>query len=46
VLPPRADTLSTMRPARASRLPVSTTHRSVPMPSTSTTVPPMPSTST
>ena len=46
VLPPCADTLSTMRPARASRLSVSTSHRSVPMPSTRNTVPPMPSTST
>ena len=40
VLPPRAYTLPTRRLARASRLPVSTSHRSVPMPSTSTTVPP------
>ena len=43
VLPTRAETLPTMRHARASRLPMSTSHRSVPMPSTSTTVPPMPS---
>ena len=46
MLPPRAETLPTRRPARASRLPVSTSHQFVSMPSTSTTIPPMPSTRT
>ena len=41
VLPPRAETLPTMRPARASRLPVSTFHQFVSMPSTRTAVPPI-----